>query len=102
MTSGEILEVALLCDLDTIDGLVEFARSIAEMERLEIITMIERQKLPSGCTPEGEIASDWAYDALIELRDKVLKRGTNPSARPPAYLHESSISCVGSDSGVRH
>ena len=46
-----------------------------EAEREECIKIIEAYQIPVGNSPAGEMARDWTYDALKEIRDQIRARG---------------------------
>jgi hypothetical protein len=46
-----------------------------EAEREACITVIEAHQIPAGNSAAGEMARDWTYDALKEIRDAIRARG---------------------------
>lgn len=46
-----------------------------EAEREACIKIIEAYQIPIGNSPAGEMARDWTYDALKEIRDAIRARG---------------------------
>ncbi len=46
-----------------------------EDEREACIKIIEAYQIPAGNSPAGEMARDWTYDALREIRDEIRARG---------------------------
>jgi len=53
-------------------------RLIAEAvsaEREACIKVIEAYQIPVGNSPAGELACDWTYDALKQIRDEIRERG---------------------------
>jgi len=51
------------------------ATIIAEAEREACIKVIEAYQIPVGNSPAGELACDWTYDALKQIRDEIRERG---------------------------
>jgi hypothetical protein len=43
----------------------------AELIIQECINKIETYRIPVGNSPAGELACDWTYDALKEIRDDI-------------------------------
>jgi hypothetical protein len=52
-----------------------FAALIATAEREACIKIIEAYQIPIGNSAAGEMARDWTYDALKEIRDEIRARG---------------------------
>ncbi len=48
---------------------------VAAAEREACITLIEAHQIPVGNSAAGEMARDWTYDALREIRDEIRARG---------------------------
>jgi hypothetical protein len=46
-----------------------------EAEREACIKIIGAYQIPVGNSPAGEMARDWTYDALKEIRDEIRERG---------------------------
>jgi len=44
-------------------------------EREACIKIIEAYQIPVGNSAAGEMARDWTYDALMEIRDEIRARG---------------------------
>jgi len=44
-------------------------------EREACIKVIEAYQIPVGNSPAGELACDWTYDALKQIRDEIRERG---------------------------
>jgi hypothetical protein len=53
-------------------GLLEEA---VEAQREACIKIIEAYQIPVGNSAAGEMARDWTYDALKEIRDEIRERG---------------------------
>ena len=49
------------------DGLEKFAELIVQ----ECVDKIETYRIPVGNSPAGEMACEWTYDALKEIRDDI-------------------------------
>jgi hypothetical protein len=47
------------------------AHKLAELIVLECINKIETYQIPVGNSPAGEMACEWTYDALKEIRDDI-------------------------------
>lgn len=47
----------------------------AEAEREACISIIESHRIPVGNSAAGEMACEWTYDALHEIRDAIRARG---------------------------
>ena len=52
-----------------------FADLVAAAEREECLNVIEEYRIPVGNSPAGELACDWTYDALQQIRDEIRERG---------------------------
>ena len=50
---------------------VSFAEKFAELIVRECIDKIETYKIPVGNSAAGEMACEWTYDALKEIRDDI-------------------------------
>ena len=50
-----------------IDKVNDFANAIIN----RCIKIIEEYQIPVGNSPAGELASEWTYDALHEIRDEI-------------------------------
>ncbi len=55
--------------------LEHFAALVAEHERKACIEIIETYRIPVGNSPSGELACEWTYRALHEIRDDIRERG---------------------------
>ena len=44
-------------------------------ERQACIDIIETYQIPVGNSPQGELAADWTYAALHQIRDEIKQRG---------------------------
>jgi hypothetical protein len=55
--------------------LEHFAALVAAAEREACIKVIESYQIPVGNSPAGELACDWTYDALKQIRDEIRERG---------------------------
>ncbi len=52
-----------------------YAALVAAAEREACIKVIETHQIPVGNSAAGELARDWTYDALREIRDEIRARG---------------------------
>lgn len=59
----------------TAEDLMLFAASVAAAEREACISIIEAYHIPVGNSAAGEMASEWTYQALKEVRDDIKARG---------------------------
>ena len=60
----------------TLHGDIEhFAELIRQEEREACIEIIETYRIPVGNSPSGELACEWTYRALHEIRDDIRARG---------------------------
>jgi hypothetical protein len=57
--------------------LCKFAALVAAAEREACVQIIEEYQIPVGNSPAGELACEWTYDALKEIRDDIRARGEN-------------------------
>ena len=57
------------------DELERFAALVAAAEREACIDIIETYRIPVGNSAAGEMACEWTYDALHEIRDAIRARG---------------------------
>ena len=57
------------------DRLRRFAALVAAHERKACIEIIETYRIPVGNSPSGELACEWTYRALHEIRDDIRARG---------------------------
>ena len=44
-------------------------------ERQACIDIIETYQIPVGNSPQGELAADWTYASLHQIRDEIKQRG---------------------------
>jgi hypothetical protein len=51
----------------------EFVRKFAELIVAECIDKIETYRIPVGNSAAGEMACEWTYDALKEIRGEIKK-----------------------------
>ena len=58
-----------------IEKLMCFAAGAAAHEREAIIHIIETYRIPVGNSAAGEMACEWTYNALYEIRDHICQRG---------------------------
>ena len=58
-----------------IERLACFAAAVAAHEREACIKIIEQYEIPCGISGAGEMAAEWTYDALLEIRDEIRERG---------------------------
>jgi hypothetical protein len=54
--------------------LMRFAAAIAAHERQACINIIEQYRIPCGNSGSGELAAEWTYAALLEIRDEIRER----------------------------
>ncbi len=57
------------------EALERFAALVAAHERKACIDIIETYRIPVGNSPSGELACEWTYRALHEIRDDIRERG---------------------------
>ena len=55
-------------DLDTLEGMTAEAGRVATMRAIQTI---EDHKIPVGNSAAGEMAQEWTYEALKEIRDEI-------------------------------
>lgn len=60
----------------TADQMREYARKAAASERERCVGIIEAHRIPVGNSAAGEMACEWTYAALREIRDAI--NGTAP------------------------
>lgn len=77
MTRDDIIRMAreARCDIAWANSLERFAALVAAAEREACIKVIEAYQIPVGNSPAGELAFDWTYDALKQIRDEIRARG---------------------------
>lgn len=76
MTQDDIIRMAREAgsiDSEEVIGAVWSAFSAAEREA--IIHIIETYRIPVGNSAAGEMACEWTYNALYEIRDHICQRG---------------------------
>ena len=72
-----IKELAVEARLITVDGITryaldhEFEQRFAESIIQECIDKIETHRIPVGNSAAGEMACEWTYAALKEIRDEI-------------------------------
>ena len=72
-----IKELAVEARLITVDGITryaldhEFEQRFAESIIQECIDKIETHRIPVGNSAAGEMACEWTYSALKEVRDEI-------------------------------
>ena len=59
----------------TMEQIERFAALVAAAEREACVQIIEEYQIPVGNSPAGELACEWTYDALKEIRDDIRARG---------------------------
>ena len=57
------------------ESLVRFAELVAAHERKAFIEILEAYRIPVGNSRSGELACEWTYRALHEIRDEIKARG---------------------------
>jgi hypothetical protein len=57
-----------------VEELERFAALVAAHERKACIEIIETYRIPVGNSPSGELACEWTYRALHEIRDDIRER----------------------------
>ena len=57
------------------DNCERFAALVAAAEREACVDIIEAYQIPVGNSAAGELACEWTYDALHEIRDDIRARG---------------------------
>ena len=76
MEAGFNVEQGFLLRVTGIDeDLERFAALVAAHERKACIEIIETYRIPVGNSPSGELACEWTYRALHEIRDDIRERG---------------------------
>lgn len=83
MTDRELIQMAQKAhgpitgkwwDMD-VAALERFASLIRADERDACINIVETYRIPVGNSSAGEMACEWTYDALKEIRDEMRSRG---------------------------
>jgi hypothetical protein len=59
----------------TLEEMERFAALVAAAEREGCIKAIEEYQIPVGNSRAGELACDWTYNALKQIRDEIKERG---------------------------
>ena len=59
----------------TAESLAEFANIIAATEREACVQIVEEYRIPVGNSVAGELAREWTYYALKEIREDIRARG---------------------------
>ena len=59
----------------THEELARFAALVAEHERNACVQIIEEYRISGGNSVAGELAREWTYGALKEIRDDIRARG---------------------------
>jgi hypothetical protein len=62
-------------DEKPLNSVTRFAALVAAHERKACIEIIETYRIPVGNSPSGELACEWTYRALHEIRDDIRARG---------------------------
>jgi len=57
------------------EALERFAALVAAHERKVFIEILETYRIPVGNPRSGELACEWTYRALHEIRDEIKARG---------------------------
>jgi hypothetical protein len=57
------------------EALERFAALVAAHERKAFIEILETYRIPVGNSRSGELACEWTYRALHEIRDEIKARG---------------------------
>lgn len=52
-----------------------FADVVAAAEREECMKIVKEYQIPVGSSPAGELACEWTYEALKQIRDEIRERG---------------------------
>ena len=88
MTKEEVIAMALQAGLNDWmvfgkieskeDVLMRFAAVVAAHEREACINIIEQYRIPCGNSGSGELAAEWTYAALLEIRDEIRDMGMKP------------------------
>lgn len=56
---------------DSWESQKRFVETLAQLVALECIDKIETYRIPVGNSSAGELACEWTYDALKEIRDDI-------------------------------
>lgn len=67
--------LAMICEVGPIDAMKWLAEESAKEEREACIDIVETYRIPVGNSAAGEMACEWTYDALKEIRDDMRSRG---------------------------
>jgi hypothetical protein len=52
-------------------ALREMIKKAGEVMRGKTINELETYRIPVGNSPAGELACEWTYDALMDIRDEI-------------------------------
>jgi hypothetical protein len=80
LTQNEIIEMArqagMYQDLNVSwnQSIQNFAKLVAAKEREACVNVIETHRIPVGNSAAGEMACEWTYDALKEIRTAIRAR----------------------------
>jgi hypothetical protein len=72
-----VKELAVEARLITVDGITryaldhEFEQRFAELIIQQCVDKIETHRIPVGNSAAGEMACEWTYSALKEIRDEI-------------------------------
>jgi len=87
MTQDEIIEMAKqaaavhghtfkeIPSPETVEFITSFYKLAAAKEREACVNVIETHRIPVGNSAAGEMACEWTYDALKEIRTAIRARG---------------------------
>ena len=81
MTREEIIRMAREAGLaygsdeKPLGSVTRFAALVAAHERKAFIEILETYRIPVGNSRSGELACEWTYRALHEIRDEIKARG---------------------------
>ena len=79
MTREQIIEMAKEVGFgnyvyEALSAFERFAALVAAAEREACVDIIEAYKIPVGNSAAGEMACEWTYAALHEIRDEIRER----------------------------
>ena len=82
MTRDDIIKMAReagfadgVAEIMGLEGFARFAALVAAHERKAFIEILETYRIPVGNSRSGELACEWTYRALHEIRDEIKARG---------------------------
>ncbi len=82
MTQEDIIKLAReagfadgVAEIMGLEGFARFAELVAAHERKAFIEILETYRIPVGNSRSGELACEWTYRALHEIRDDIRARG---------------------------